>query len=400
VKDLRQNVKCKAFDHILRELNNNPVNKWLIDKRLTILEKKIIEGYVMIRNNQNMKAFEHLSGLAESDIGFVNAHKDFILGMSCNNLSKFLDAQVYFRKAVNEFEKLELDFYLFSVRFNLFLLYSNLNHLTEMKSTLDIMSQMHLANNTHRNRLLRCQFIWAYESNDVPSALLLINKISKIKKQFVESDAISQLVTEFMFFVQNENLIEARKSLDQMKAFRKFNLSENYNFMKKLLAHLTDNSPVYVYDKDFQEVPVLLHQLKVIQSLESRDLLDAEKNWLLLHRLYPSTYRESFEYMGNKCLFSLCLNKHLSKKESCFEVDGAEDLSKSELLMALITNSETPLLKDTIYENLWGTPPVDKDDLKKLARLVSKVRSVYGVDIQSRKGTYFIALEQKINKAS
>jgi hypothetical protein len=42
--------------------------------------------------------------------------------------------------------------------------------------------------------------------------------------------------------------------------------------------------------------------------------------------------------------------------------------------------------KPLIYELLWGEYPESKEDLKRLTRLVSKVRSIYGIEIKTLKG--------------
>ena len=42
---------------------------------------------------------------------------------------------------------------------------------------------------------------------------------------------------------------------------------------------------------------------------------------------------------------------------------------------------------------IWGEAPEDKDQLRKLSVLVSRLRHDKGIDIQTRKGTYFLIKE-------
>ena len=107
-----------------------------------------------------------------------------------------------------------------------------------------------------------------------------------------------------------EELQQASGVLNELKQFRNYQLSENYNFMKKMLDHLTDGSPLYVYDHLFQNVPVLLHQLKVIQFLEEKNLDQARAHWEKLKSISPQIYGKAFEYHGSTCLFSLGLRMH------------------------------------------------------------------------------------------
>jgi DNA-binding response OmpR family regulator len=80
-------------------------------------------------------------------------------------------------------------------------------------------------------------------------------------------------------------------------------------------------------------------------------------------------------------------------------IHKVEAQSKLDLLLKLLSTSETPLTKGNIYEQLWDQAPEFKDDLKKLTRLISRARSERGVEIKSRKGTYYVEIQKKI-KAS
>lgn len=391
-------MKCKTFDRFLKEMNQTPgkLNQWLEDKRLTQLEKKIILGYSLIRNNQNTRVLEELENIPESDIDFVNAHKNLLLGIACNNLTRFPEAKNYLEHSTKAMHELELHYYWFVSCFNQFMLYSNLRDYKLMKKSLETLRKIPLDSRMLEIRLLRCEFIYAHEVDQNKEAQEYLNKISKIKDEMVESDLIAHLVTEFMFYVKLEELDKARATLVSMKSYRKFHLSENYNFMKKLLDHLTDNSPIYAYDQDFQDIPMLYHQLKVIQSLEAQELSEAQLHWDKLHALMPEVYLDNFEYKDTQCLFSLCLNKHKKvEKKPTATFTGSDEQFKLDKLIHLLQSSEAPLSKGHLYEILWGEPPEDKVALQRLTRLVYKARQSKNLDIQTRKGTYFLVTPPK-----
>lgn len=203
-----------------------------------------------------------------------------------------------------------------------------------------------------------------------------------------EGDIISHLVCEFMFFVQCDELNHCDKILNEMKKYRKFQLTENFNFMKRLLAHLQTNAPVYFYENDFKSTPLLSLQLKLIHCFEEKNIAGAEKTWHELGKLNPESYLPGFHYVVRKYLFSLCLEKHHSKRKDEPARQNFEELSKLDLLLKLLTPSEAPLSKENIYEQLWDEPPQFKEDLKKLTRLISRARLERGIDIKSRKCTY------------
>ena len=392
VQSSENNVKCKAFDQLIKKISLYPekVKSLLDDKRLTILEKKIIEGHFLIRNNKTEEVIDLFYKLPESEIDFVKAHQHLLLGISFNNLSHFIEAKKHLATAEKIFLEIGLDYYLFSARFNLFMLHANLNQLAEMRASLICLEQTPREAKLLEIRLHRCQFMYADKSEDILGAEKLLHKIDKLKNEMAENDLIAQLVSEFTYYIKRENFEMARETLAQMKIQRKFNSSENYNFMKILLNHLTENTPVYVYDADFKNVPILHYQLKVIQSLESQDLSEAKVHWKLLQTNYPNIYGDDFVYHGLKCLFSLSLDKHITQKENPLDLNEINEGSKLKTFMALMNNATVPLLKDDLYKILWGVPAESKDDLKRLARLVTKVRNKYGLQIQSRKGTYYL----------
>ena len=178
-------------------------------------------------------------------------------------------------------------------------------------------------------------------------------------------------------------------TLAEMKNHRKFHLSENFNFIKLLLDHLCKNKPIYAYDREFKKIPLLYHQLKVIQHLESGELESAKHHWLELNRMQPDAYQSDFSYHSRTNLFSLCLNQHIKAlPPSTIHFEKKE--TKTDTLIELLINSESALSKQQIYSYLWGSEAETKDDLKKLTRMISKIRSTHQLNVKSRKGAYYI----------
>lgn len=393
-------MKCKTFDAIIKELNYHPEKskRWLEDKRLTMLEKKIISGHMMVRNNQNEEVITELTALGESDIDFVNIHRDLLLGICYNNTSHFKLAEKHLLLASEGLLKLQLYYHLFTARFNLFMLYSNLYRLDEMKSVLTEMEQMRPDGKLSQIRLMRCEFIYADESRDAESGWKWNKKLNTLKPDMAESDLIAHLVSEFMFYIKQDEFDLAQEVLVQMKKHRKFHLSENFNFMKRLMDHHRLGMPIYAYDREFKNIPLLFHQLKVIQAFESQEKETAQFHWQELQKIAPEIHGPDFVFTGGKGLFAICLEKYLHQ-EKPVELTEVSDGSKAEIFFQLMTKAQGPLQKGLVYEILWGTSPEDKDDYKRLTRLVSKVRDRYGIDIQTRKGTYFLSpTSQKASK--
>jgi hypothetical protein len=247
-------------------------------------------------------------------------------------------------------------------------------------------------------RLLRCQFNLASETGDFQQAKVLLSLINPYKEEMCESDKISQLVSEFIFFVKIDDFEACRNSLDKMKSNRKFHLSENYNYMKKLLEHLTQDAPVYVYKEDFASTPILDYQIRIIGALEEKNLALAEEYWSKLKEIHPDLYSENFEFKGGKSLFYLCLKKHLSHIKTKDILEEDHSISHLKRLVEIFKTSGGPISKGLLYEQLWNQPPSDKDDLKRLSRLISRLRTEKGMNIASRKGTYLYSSPSKKKK--
>lgn len=395
-------MECKAFNQALKEMTLRPdkVKKWLEDKRMTTLEKKILEGHMLIRDNKNHQLIDSMTLLTDSHIEYINAHKNLLLGIAYNNLSKYREANSYFENAATQFLTLKVGYYYFATCFNQFMLYANVSDLPQMLRVLTIMRGLTPDARLSEIRLMRCEFIYADEANNIPEAEKWIKVINRIKPELIESDLIAHLVAEFIFFTRNDRFDKSRVVLNQMKLHRKFNLSENYNFMKIMLDHLTLNAPIYAYDTDFKNIPVLFYQLKVIQALEANDLSEAQKFWDILQKEFPAIYLENFKYVGHKCLFSHGLDKHQASKAVHAKPVDDQLGSKAKTLLSMIQASEKPLSKSYAYEMLWGEPPSSKEDMTRLTRLVSKIRAKYGFEIQTRKGNYFLEKKAKRKKVA
>lgn len=385
-------MKQKTFYKTLLEFNQFPLKarQCLEDKRLTHTEKRILEGYLFVRNNQNDEALTLLRDLPVSELDFVEAQKKLIIGIALNNLSDFQQSEKYLLEAIRILKELNTPYFEFIGLFNLYFIYSNSNQLSLMEETIAQMDRLQIVEEIQSIRILRCKFDFFSESGRTDQAHEILRQLDTYKSRMAESDIISQLVCEFSFYVKHENFEQCRLILDEMKQYRKFQLTENFNFMKKLLDHLVMNAPIYLYGDDFKSIPLLYNQLKVIHALEDLDRKSAEDTWERLMKSFPESYLPGFKYVGAKCLFSLCLEKHLDSTISKSGLVKPESSSKLESLLRLMESLKKPVSKGELYELIWGEGPSDKDDLKKLARLISRARLENGIDIKSRKGTYYI----------
>jgi hypothetical protein len=390
-------MKEKTFYKILIEFTHSieKTKRGLSDRRLTKTEKLIIEGHLHIRKNQNQEVLNLFLDSTPSELAFVESQRLLLIGSALNNLSRLLEAKKYIIDSIKILETIEAPFFLFYSYHLLFTIHSNLHATDMMAHTIKAMETLHKTKRQEA-QFLMCQFCYEQLVGNIEKAKIHLTEINKHLKDMSEGDTVRHLVDTFSFYVMLGELQEADKVLSKLKSYRNYQLSENYNFMRKMLDHLISDAPLYIYDHQFQEIPILLHQLKVIQSLEEKNTTQASFHWEKLKTYAPDTYGKAFEYHGAVCLFSLGLKKHLDHSDSKLEVLGETKLDK---LYSILQSAKAPIPAAMIHELLWEAEPVEKEDLKKVSRLISRLKSEKNISIEYRKGAYFLS-HQKVSKAS
>ena len=186
----------KAFYRILFELGHSPhkAKKLMADKRLSHVEKKIIDGHLLVRNNKNQETIELLSKIAPSPMPFVESQRLLLLGVALNNLSRFKDAEINLRAAGDILKTLNAHSYLFTAYFNLFLTHYNLGNTESMREYLLLLEQTKARNKIQGVRLYRCQFLYHCDTNDFKKAEEYLHLVKLNKNEMLESDQISQLI--------------------------------------------------------------------------------------------------------------------------------------------------------------------------------------------------------------
>lgn len=386
-------MKEKTFYRILLEFSQNPEKSknQLADKRLSLIEKKIIDGYLQIRNNKNHEVIDSMSIDTPVESPFVESQRLLLSGCAYNNISHYAQAETYLRSSIKILKEIDAPYFHFFAYFVLFWIKANLNETKDMAIMLKEMQKIPVASEHQSMRLLRCQFCYLQMIENNDEAYKVMRQLDGITSSLSESDAIHYLSDKFIFLMQVEDFVQGHEVLNQMKNYRKYHVSENFRFNKKLLDHLTQDSAIYAYDKDFQDVPLLLYQIKFIQALEENDLESAQQYWNHLSQISAGAYLADYHYAGSKCLFSLCLEKHRHKLVHPKQIKVGTHESPISALIDILQKAQAPLPAALIYEMVFGKTAEDKADLVKLSRLVYRAKNEKGLDVVFRKGTYFMA---------
>lgn len=387
-------MKLIAFDHAIIDVSLSPLKakSFFKDKRMTVFEKRILETYLLVRDSKYNEAFDLVQSIKEHHNPYLDAHRNLIYGIVCIGLSRFEESIQRLNQSKDYFIKNKIQYHSFTAIYNLFVAFSNIFDLLRMKAALVELEKLGGATQHQMNRLLRAQFTYYSEIDDSQKVKEIRTNISKHWESFSENDCIGYLVCSFMFEVKKENLDQANDIVAEMKKFRKFHLSENFRYMKKMINFLQSGASVYAYDYEFKNAPILYYQLKVIQGLQEGDQDSAEFYWDKLVLLSSQLFNKDkkFNYLGTKCLFSIALDR-LSIKLDQFDIDISHFKgTKEEKLLHILKSANGPIHAKQIFMSIWKREIDSKDDLKKVVRLVSSIKKSHNIQIHSSRGFYSI----------
>lgn len=398
---MQNKVKAKTFFTALREFHDHPqkVRKYFKDNRITQSEKKILEGWYLLRDGKSEQIVELFEKIPAQTDELVESQRNLVLGLALNNLSRFTEAAQKVESAARTLKNHDLPYYLYIAQSNLFNINLNLKNMAGMRKSLHELRAITAQNKRQEVIYLLLRMKYFSFCGKYHFANRQIALIEQKKNLMNESIVINFMTSKFMHEVRCQDLNKANRTLNEMKKFRKFHFNANFKFMRMMLDHLMAGKPLYVYQHDFDHSPMLFHQIKVIQLLEEANPAEAETHWNKLQEIQPGIYGRAFQYDGDPCLFSLCLKRH-DKKISMPHFQMPLDMPKEKWLYTLLQEIDHPIRKEDLLKLIWGKNESDKDDLNKLKVLISRTRDKYGIEISYKKGCYQLIRHSQLKKSA
>lgn len=389
----------KTFIEALNYVNSKPqqLKSYLKDQRLSRAEKTILQAWLDLRDNQFDRVIVALNNFTFAENPIIQSQKDFLLGTTYNNRGQSHLAICLLKNAVHLLEEYPLRHQQFVARINLFTAYYNYKDLKGMQNTLEGLKKFQCMNESEQINMLSCWYSYHSFQNRMRKCEETLDELLILKPQMSDHQKVNFYLDQFDYYLKTESFQQAEKVLEDLSLCRKYYTKANYKFMKSLLDHLLYHKPIYAYDREFHEGTQLSYQLKVIKAFEENCAEDAVGNWNKLMMINSNIYGKDFSYLGNKCLFSLCLNKYLENnviKNNLLSISSMVlPEVKEEALVFLLTESSIPLKRDELYEKLWGKPVQDKKELKRLTQMISMLRKSKNLKISVRKGCYVLEKE-------
>lgn len=383
-------VKIKTFIEALSfyHADFKKFQRYLQDKRLSQAEKTILRAWINLREVKLQKIISELAPLKTFDKE-VEAQRQLLLGIAYNNTGELLHAVPTLLHAIGPLKDSNLPNSYFAAINTLFITYHNLKDLDGMARVLEEMVEFEKPTTGQQIEILRRQFSFFCFIGKLDKARLIMKKIDKYKKYFSDAQKINLLMDKFDLAIKADSYKVCEEILSEMKNHRNFQLSANFKFMRKLLSLITTGESLYLYPKDFAENPQLCAQVKVLLAMEQGNYEDARREWLQLSKMSPSIFDKDFGYHGDKCLFSVAINKLQPKKEILFAKKG--EMNNEALFLKIMTEHQgIPISKEELFYEMWGKELESKDDLNKLVCTVYRLKTKHKLTIKSRKGCYIL----------
>ena len=386
-------IKHKAFLEALVLVNteSRKAKFYLNDKRMTFHEKTILASFLALRDFENQEVIDVLTKMICHD-PFVDSQRHFCLGAAFNNLTQFKEAEFHLLESIEMNHFVGAELLKFGACQSLFTVYLNTHHLNGMSEMIARMKNLSFSSPNPSLYIKSCEFSYAIQVQDFTKARMMIAYMEENHHSLNEHQRISYFYDLFELYLFLDDFKRAESALGRIKRFKKYKNSVHTKYMQGLISFLLEAAPIYLYEKDFADYPLLLNQLICLKSLECGDHHSALKSWNILKELEPSLIKEPFVYLGPPNLFNKALIK-LSKRFNKLPSLN-ESMIKEEKLYYLLTQSDGPIQKEMIYQELWNTPIESKDEFSKLAKLVQRTKEKYGVEIKSLKGSYYLVTKK------
>lgn len=390
-------IRVKTFMRSMNlfELTNKEKQSFLKDKRLSQAEKIILECSMLVKDYEFKRIIDLLTPLSVNNV-LVDSQRHFILGLAYNNSGHCEKAIPHYQKAVEILSRHGVTRYEYNALVQLFFAHLNLQNQAAMATVLDRMQEIKGESVKDKISYLRCRFNYHLVRDEHKIAGSVFRELEELTIYMHPSQAIFHRVDKFIYHLKLDHFRACEQTLEEMKKSRSYSVSANYRFMKTLLNHIMHGTPIYLYDNDFKDVPILYYQVKVIQLLGAGELQEARSFWNKLHELNPQVYSSFLEYCGEKCLFSVCLKMHLMKEKKDGDSLNLEALGDREkIFIKMLSDSTVPVKKEDLFYALWGKPLEGKDELFKLSMLVSRLKKKTGLAIKTQKGCYLLVGKNK-----
>lgn len=387
-------MNCTYFDFIatLNTLNSSirQYKYHLNSKPFSPTQKKLLRAFLLYKKGKANDVINALRGLHVQEKTY-DAIRLYILSIAQNHIGSYKLSLMNSESSIKMCqESNNKKFIIFPILAALITL-GNRKEAQHMKFYLDKIESYETDDDYIRLSIYQVYAIYYSLIDDFASLNKTVRKALLLNTPYLKELEASFILLNFISFFKQGNYKGCYLTLENYKKSKGFVVRVNYKYMKMLLDHITQGSPLYVYEKDFKGFTELYKQVEVLKSLDCRDLESAKDSWCELQKHNPSLYENDFQYTGDYCLFSNILNSKLEKRKQVqsFNEDVLKSLtSDAEKVLYLLRNSNKSLSKYEIIDTLWNHLEQSRAE-SKLYKAIHKLKRS-DLKVKNKMGCYFI----------
>ncbi len=361
------------------------------DHSLSISEKKILESMLYHKKGKYSFAISQLINF-KSNENFLEAFRCSCIGKCFNDSTNYNDALKYLKLSVEYFQKCNDTDYIFVPLFDLLVLHMNLKDIHNFNVFYTMFKTLPLNTQVKKFKSCQAEIFHSLLNEDPVEALNNINYIIKIFPNEIEDRLGYFYILEIIALIKLSKYRACIGVLEKYSLSSGYRVRANYKYTISLLNFLIHKSPIYVYQRDFQEAAQLYNELLVIKNLNESNVSDAQSTWKELRSINDKLYGDDFKYKGDDCLFYRALQavQNVTDFIAQDSIDNKEIKSASEKLYFMLASYTTPIPKSHLISVIWKEGWTEKND-KRLRSLIYIIKKNYDVSIIAKDGKYSIA---------
>jgi hypothetical protein len=378
----------KAFIHYLERMgrDKNVFENAKNDARLSQVEQKIIRAWNLLRTSECKKILEMTESMPQDLL--IRSQMLLVRGIALHNSGAMKDSISIFEESLELMKSLDLRRMKFIAYFNLFNACQNLKWDHRLSEVFQKWLLVPVIDLNEEIALKRCQLRMFFSLNDLTQAEEVVSWLEGHIEEMSELNRLNFHIDLFDLYVKKRDFQSCSHLLNKLKKFRSYHYGAHYKYLKSLVDYHLNDKPFYIYERDFEGNIVLFYKLSVLKFLEEKNISQATYFWDQLHDINPDLYKKGFECKGEDNLFSLALEKLLTKSASPhLDVKNKGDMTKGQLVLEILLH-HSPVAKEKLYELVWGKEAGAKSDLAKLQLIIFRLNLKGDVQIKYRKGCY------------
>lgn len=366
-------------------------SKFKNDSDLDHVEKELLNSRILVRNKQWSESFERLEKL-KTEVPFFKAER--YLQMASIELlrSRFEESAKFGNLAVRYFEICNDDIGLFRANYNLMAAFSRagMNSLglyflaQSEKYALAEKEKLIIARAKACNLSKECKFDQAIDViNDV------IKNQSKHNK--LEWEYFLTAASDILFRAGRHQ--QALQIVSELMSSKTLLVRGRVLFYYHTMKYVIEGKQLPPKPDAITQIPEYSLKWDLIESIRSGAADEARDIWGQIVTMLPHNFTEGYRCINKseeKSVFATLVSQLLVTKPECSVDLEIIKGKKPRILIELLMNSQTPMRKEILIEQIWNESYRPELDAR-FYKLVERVKGMVPVAIKNDNSAYYLS---------